>query len=72
MIKLGKTYGNLMSNVKPINLKLKKRIVDIIMYAAECEEVVALEALERADGNAKDAIFMLINKVKDEPKGSKG
>jgi N-acetylmuramic acid 6-phosphate etherase len=67
MVKLGKTYGNLMANVKPINLKLKKRAIDIIMYAAGCGEEAALEAFERAEGNAKKAILMLINNtgVKD-------
>lgn len=61
MVKLGKTYGNLMANVKPINLKLKKRAIDIIMYASGCGEEAALQAFERAGGNAKDAILMLVN-----------
>lgn len=61
MVKLGKTYGNLMANVRPINLKLKKRAIDIIMYAAGCGEEAALEAFERAEGNAKAAILMLLN-----------
>lgn len=63
MIKLGKTYGNLMANVRPINLKLKKRAIDIIMYATGCEEKKAMEAFEKARGNAKAAILLLI---KDE------
>lgn len=61
MVKMGKTYGNLMANVKPINLKLKRRAIDIIMYASGCSEEAALEAFERAEGNAKTAILMLIN-----------
>lgn len=61
MIKLGKTYGNLMANVKPINLKLKKRALDIIMYAAGCSEEEALKAFETAGGNARTAIAALIN-----------
>lgn len=63
MVKLGKTYGNLMANVKPINLKLKRRAIDIIMYAAGCGEEAALKAFERAEGNAKAAILMLINDI---------
>ncbi|MGE5631331.1 MAG: N-acetylmuramic acid 6-phosphate etherase [Caulobacteraceae bacterium] len=66
MIKLGKTYGNLMVNVKPINLKLKKRIIEIIMYAASCRKEAAVEALEKAGGNAKVAITMLINGIDAE------
>lgn len=70
MIKLGKTYGNLMANVKPINLKLKKRALEIIMYAAGCSEEAALKAFERAEGNAKAAIMMLINNTeKFKPQG---
>lgn len=60
MVKLGMTYGNLMANVRPINLKLKKRAIEIIMYAAGCEEEAALEAFEKAGGNAKAAILLLI------------
>ncbi len=63
MVKLGKTYGNLMANVKPINLKLKRRAIDIIMYAAGCKKEAALEAFERAEGNAKTAILMLIGDI---------
>jgi len=60
MVKLGKTYGNLMANVRPINLKLRKRAVDIIMYATGCKEEIASEAFEKAGGNAKSAILMLL------------
>ncbi|HYE83359.1 MAG TPA: N-acetylmuramic acid 6-phosphate etherase [Clostridia bacterium] len=60
MVKLGKTYGNLMANVRPINRKLKRRAVEIIMYAAGCGEEDALKALEKAGDNAKAAIIMLI------------
>lgn len=60
MIKLGKTYGNLMANVRPINLKLKRRAIEIIMYAAGCNEDTASKAFEKAGGNAKAAIIMLL------------
>jgi N-acetylmuramic acid 6-phosphate etherase len=66
MIKLGKTYGNLMANVRPINLKLKKRAIEIIMYAAGCSEKAAFNALEKSGGNAKAAIIMLIDGSKNE------
>ena len=61
MIKLGKTYGNLMANLRPISLKLKKRALDIIMYAAGCSEEEALKAFEKAGGNARTAILSLVN-----------
>lgn len=60
MVKLGKTYGNLMVNVRPINLKLKRRVIEIIMYAAGCNEAEAMEAFEKSGENAKAAILMLI------------
>jgi N-acetylmuramic acid 6-phosphate etherase len=66
MIKLGKTYGNLMANVRPINLKLKRRAIEIIMHAARCSEEAALEAFGKAGGNAKAAIIMLIDGSKNE------
>lgn len=59
MIKMGKTYKNLMVDVKPINSKLKKRVVDIIVLATGKEEMVARQALQEAKGNAKVAILML-------------
>lgn len=69
MVKLGKTYGNLMANVRPINLKLKRRALEIIMYASGCSEEEAMEAFEKAGGSAKAAILMLIgNAVSSEVK----
>jgi len=66
MVKLGKTYGNLMANVRPINLKLKKRALEIIMYAAGCGEEEATNAFEKAGYNAKSAILMLIGSYEGE------
>lgn len=63
MIKLGKTYKNLMVDVKPINRKLKKRVVDIVVLATGQEEEVAKQALEEAKGNAKTAILMLLLEI---------
>lgn len=59
MIKLGKTYQNFMIEVRPINCKLRKRIVDIIVKVADVEDKVAKQALDNAEGNAKAAILML-------------
>lgn len=60
MIKLGKTYGNLMVNVRPINDKLKKRVIEILKAAAGCSTDEANEALTVANGNTKAAILMLV------------
>lgn len=63
MIKLGKTYGNLMVDVVPINNKLKRRVIDIVKIAAGKEEQEAVAALEKARGNTKVAILMLLLEV---------
>lgn len=60
MIKLGKTYGNLMVDVRPINQKLKKRVIDIVQIATEKPETTVVAALEAAGGDAKAAIVMLL------------
>lgn len=59
MIKMGKTYKNLMVDVKPINSKLKKRVLDIITLATGKDEATAKDALHEAEGNTKVAILML-------------
>jgi N-acetylmuramic acid 6-phosphate etherase len=59
MIKLGKTYHNLMVDVKPINRKLKQRVIDMIALATGKGEAFAIQALEGAKGNVKTAILML-------------
>lgn len=59
MIKLGKTYLNLMVNVKPINKKLQKRVVKIVQLAAEVTEEKAINALEKCEYDPKVAIVLL-------------
>jgi len=59
MIRMGKTYNNLMVDVRPINRKLKKRVLDIITLATGKSELFARQALDKAKGNAKIAILML-------------
>lgn len=60
MIKLGKVYGNLMVDVKPSNEKLIRRCVNIVCAAAECDETVAISALEACDYRPKTAIVMVL------------
>lgn len=63
MIKLGKTYQNLMIEVRPINCKLRKRLLDIISKAAGVDVQTAERALTEAGGNAKAAVLMLKKNV---------
>lgn len=60
MIRLGKTYGNLMVDLQPTNQKLRVRAVGIIRDAAGITEQEATIALERAGGNVKAAIVSSI------------
>lgn len=60
MIRLGKTYGDLMIDVRPTNEKLRHRAVGIVAAAAECEREAAATALADADGETRTAIVRLV------------
>lgn len=67
MVKLGKTHGNLMVNIKPRNNKLIERAKRIIMIITNVNYEQAEEAFKKADGNIKIAVIMLKkNKTKTE------
>jgi N-acetylmuramic acid 6-phosphate etherase len=59
MIRLGKTYGTLMVDVRATNAKLVRRAVRIVTMATGVEDDVAQAALDGADWNAKLAIAMI-------------
>jgi len=63
MVKLGKTYGNLMVDVVASNAKLRERTRRVVMLATGTSVEAADAALARADGNAKIAIVSLLAKV---------
>jgi len=60
MVKLGKTFGNLMVDVRATNEKLRARAVRIVAQAAAAPEQEAAAALGAAQGDAKTAILMLL------------
>jgi len=60
MIRLGKTFDNLMVDVCATNEKLRARVRRIVMTATGVPEERAEEALEAADGSAKVAIVSLL------------
>ncbi|MED5488080.1 MULTISPECIES: N-acetylmuramic acid 6-phosphate etherase [Alteromonas] len=60
MIKLGKTYQNLMVDVNATNEKLKARALRIVMQATDCSENAALAALSACNNKAKVAILMVL------------
>lgn len=56
MVKLGKTYGNLMVDVQPTNRKLRKRAIGIVAEACGIPLMDAEAALSESRGNVKAAI----------------
>jgi N-acetylmuramic acid 6-phosphate etherase len=60
MVKLGKTYGNLMVDVQPTNAKLVERAKRIIMQAAEVSYEQAAAALEASGGQVKVATVICL------------
>jgi N-acetylmuramic acid 6-phosphate etherase len=60
MIKLGKTYKNLMVDVNATNEKLVARAIHIVMQATDCDQQTAVDALSIAKSNAKLAILKVL------------
>jgi N-acetylmuramic acid 6-phosphate etherase len=63
MIRLGKTFGNLMVDVNATNEKLRARVLRIVETATGASGARAETALAAADGNAKVAIVSLLANV---------
>ena len=66
MIRLGKTYGNLMVDVAPANAKLRDRVRLIVGEATGASANDVDAALEAADGDARVAIVSLLANVDAE------
>ena len=66
MVKLGKTYENLMVDVKASNAKLTARIQRMVRDATGVGEQEAVKALTTAGGSAKVAIVMLLAGITSE------
>ena len=63
MIRLGKTYSNLMVDVAPANTKLRSRVLGILESASGATEAECSTALAAADGDTKTALVDLITGV---------
>jgi N-acetylmuramic acid 6-phosphate etherase len=59
MVRLGRTYGNLMIDAATDNAKLRRRAVRVVVQATGVDEVRAVAALEEAGGRAKIAVVTL-------------
>ncbi|MGY5614499.1 N-acetylmuramic acid 6-phosphate etherase [Vibrio brasiliensis] len=60
MIRLGKSYQNLMVDVKATNKKLVARAARIVMQATDCDNSEAIETLEQTHYDVKVAILMIL------------
>ncbi|NLS12230.1 N-acetylmuramic acid 6-phosphate etherase [Vibrio sp. SM6] len=63
MIRLGKSYQNLMVDVKATNEKLIARAKRIVMQATDCTQEAAIDALKQTEYDAKLAIMMLLTQL---------
>ncbi|MDN3699580.1 MULTISPECIES: N-acetylmuramic acid 6-phosphate etherase [Vibrio] len=69
MIRLGKSYQNLMVDVKATNEKLVARAVRIVMQATDCPKSLAVITLKHTDYDVKLAILMILTDLNlDEAK----
>jgi N-acetylmuramic acid 6-phosphate etherase len=63
MVRLGKTYGNLMVDLQTTNEKLRVRAVRIVAHVAGATEEAASAALAAAGGDTRIAIVTLVREV---------
>ncbi len=63
MIQIGKTFGNLMVDLRPTNSKLISRAVRIVSQATGLERDHAVDLLNRCGGDVKLAILSQINGI---------
>lgn len=58
MVQLGKTFGNLMVDLRATNRKLEERSVRILQTLTSADDAKARRLLEDANGEVKTAIVM--------------
>lgn len=63
MVRLGKTYGNLMIDVQPTNLKLRERARRIVAQVCGVSEQDAAHILEQSGGQVKTAIVAALANI---------
>lgn len=66
MIRLGKSYQNLMVDVKASNEKLTARAVRIVMQATDCSAAEARNSLSESDFDVKLSILMILTGMDKE------
>ncbi|MFD0685279.1 N-acetylmuramic acid 6-phosphate etherase [Actinomadura fibrosa] len=63
MVRLGRTYSNLMVSVNALNSKLRARLVRILTEATGMEARICENALAEAGGNTRVALVSLLGEV---------
>lgn len=61
MIRSGKTYGDLMVDVRPTNEKLRARSRRIVAQATGCDEDAAAAAIKAAGGDIRTAVVHVVS-----------
>ena len=56
MVKMGHVYENMMINLKPSNIKLRKRMIGIVTEICGCSEAEAQELLENNEWSIRKAV----------------
>ncbi len=68
MIRLGKTYSNLMVGVRAVNSKLRSLTLRILSDASGASEQACAAALAQADGDLRVAMVMLLGGAPGQPR----
>lgn len=66
MVRMGRTYSNLMIDLVATNAKLRGRMLDILREATGADEQACAEALAAADGELKTALVTVLADVSPE------
>jgi N-acetylmuramic acid 6-phosphate etherase len=60
MVRLGKTYGPYMVDVRATNAKLRRRALRMVRQITGADETASVEALDATQGRVKPAVVMLL------------
>ncbi|HKU78510.1 MAG TPA: hypothetical protein VJQ42_01605, partial [Rhodanobacteraceae bacterium] len=60
MVRLGKTYGPYMVDVRATNAKLRRRALRMVQQITGADETASATALEATRGRVKPAVVMLL------------
>jgi len=69
MVRLGKTYGPYMVDVRATNAKLRRRALRMVQQITGADEAASITALEATQGRVKPAVVMLLGGCDAEEAG---